>query len=129
MVFGMKLRLPTTDYVVDLGDQPHGIHHYAQQHLKVAGDRMKARYDRLATSAVLQEGDKLWSCPDQSKFTQAPVPDKAITRMNDVDFRIQQHPNAKIVVHLDRLAPYLGPALDKERKRLSSVKDLWTAAT
>ena len=32
-----------------------------------------------------------------------------ITRINDVVYRVQRHPRAKMmVVHLDRLAPYLG---------------------
>jgi hypothetical protein len=74
MVFGRELHLPcdllfrvppdkeqsTTDNVVDLEDRLHDIHHYARQHLKVASDRMKARYDRLGNSEGFQEGDKLW---------------------------------------------------------------------
>jgi hypothetical protein len=32
-----------------------------------------------------------------------------MTRINNVIYRIQRHPRAKMmVVHLDRLAPYLG---------------------
>jgi hypothetical protein len=39
---------------------------------------------------------------------------KVITRMNNVVFRIQCHPRAMlVVVHLDRLAPYLGATLDE----------------
>jgi hypothetical protein len=30
------------------------------QHLKVANDRMKARYDQLANSTGFQEGDRVW---------------------------------------------------------------------
>jgi hypothetical protein len=33
------------------------IHHYARQHVKLASDRMKAHYGRLANSAGFQEGD------------------------------------------------------------------------
>jgi hypothetical protein len=72
MVFGRELRLPcdllfgapsdkkqcTTNFVADIVDRLHDIHHYARQHLKVASDRMKARYDRLANSAGLQ-GDQV----------------------------------------------------------------------
>jgi hypothetical protein len=71
MVFGRELRLPcdllfgappdkeqsTTDYVADLAERLHDTHHYARRHLRVASDRMKARYDRLANSAGFQEGD------------------------------------------------------------------------
>jgi hypothetical protein len=40
---------------------------------------------------------------------------KFITRINDVVYRIQRHPRARmIVVHFDRLAPYLGAALDEQ---------------
>lgn len=37
--------------VVDLLDRRHDIHYLAHQHLKMAGDRKKARYDRLANFA------------------------------------------------------------------------------
>jgi hypothetical protein len=72
MVFGRELRLPsdlmfgappdkmsTTDYTTDLVVRLHDIHHFARQHLRVASDRMKARYDRLANSAGYQEGDSV----------------------------------------------------------------------
>jgi hypothetical protein len=65
MVFGRELRLPcdllfgapphkeqsTADDAADLVERLHDIHHYARQHLKVASDRMKARYDCLASLA------------------------------------------------------------------------------
>jgi hypothetical protein len=51
---------PTTDHVEDLVDHLHDIHHYARQHLKLANDRMKTRYDKLANSAGYHEGDRVW---------------------------------------------------------------------
>jgi hypothetical protein len=68
MVFGRELRLPcdllfgappdkeqsTTDYVADLVERLH------DRHLRVASDRMKVRYDRLANLAGFQEGDRVW---------------------------------------------------------------------
>jgi len=74
MVFGREIRLPgryddrgtthkeqsTTDYTADLVERLHDIHHFARQHLKIASDRMKARYDQLANSDVYQEGDRVW---------------------------------------------------------------------
>jgi hypothetical protein len=39
-----------TDYVADIVDQLHDIHHYAHKDVKVASDRMKASYDHLANS-------------------------------------------------------------------------------
>jgi hypothetical protein len=57
-----------TDYMMDIMDQLHDIHHYAHQHLKVASDRMKAHYDRLANSTGLQKGDQVWLyCPMQTR--------------------------------------------------------------
>jgi hypothetical protein len=62
LVFGRELRLscdllfgappdkerPTTDHVAELVDHLHDIHDYARRHLKLASDRMKTRYDKLA---------------------------------------------------------------------------------
>jgi hypothetical protein len=45
---------------MDLVHRLHDIRHYAPQHFKVASDRMKARYDRLANSTGFQEGNKVW---------------------------------------------------------------------
>jgi hypothetical protein len=43
-----------TDYEAKLAERLHDIHHFARHHLKVASDRVKARYDRLANSAGFQ---------------------------------------------------------------------------
>jgi hypothetical protein len=50
---------PTIDHAADLVDRVHDIHNYADQHLKMASGKMKARYDRLANSAGYQEGEQL----------------------------------------------------------------------
>jgi hypothetical protein len=42
-----------------LVDHLHDIHNYARQHLKLACDRMEARYDRLANFAGYHENDKV----------------------------------------------------------------------
>jgi len=53
-----------------------------------------------------QESHKLQTCWEG--------PYNIIIRMNDVIYRIQRHPKAKMtVVHLDRLAPYLGATRDE----------------
>jgi hypothetical protein len=46
------------DYVMDLIDRLHDIHHYACQHLKMNNDRMKGCYDFFFSSVGFQEGDK-----------------------------------------------------------------------
>jgi len=74
MVFGRELRLPcdlmfgappdkeqsTMDYTAATVERLHNIHHFARQHLKMASDRMKARYDQLANLAGFQVGDRVW---------------------------------------------------------------------
>jgi hypothetical protein len=74
MVFGRELRLPChlmfgappdkgqsmMDYSADLAERLRDNHNFARQHLKVASDRMKARYDQLAKSTDFQEGDRVW---------------------------------------------------------------------
>jgi hypothetical protein len=74
LVFGRELRLlcdllfgvhpdkerTTTNYAADLVDHLHDIHNYDRQHLKLASDRMKTRYDKVANSAGYQEGHRVW---------------------------------------------------------------------
>jgi hypothetical protein len=82
---------------------------------------MKARYDQLANSAGFQEGDRVWLYRPIRKRGKSPKlqtcwegPYTIITRINDVVYRIQRHSWAKMmVVHLDRLAPYLGTTWDE----------------
>jgi len=132
MVFGRVPRLPcdlmfgappdraqsTTDYTADLVERLHDIHP-ARQHLKVASDRMKARYDQLANSAGYQEGESVavTSYPEERRSLKLQSYWEGtynINRINDVIYGIQRHPRAKMmVVHLDTLAPYLGAIRDE----------------
>jgi hypothetical protein len=108
-----QTRKSTTDYVADLEERLHDTHHYARRHLRVASDRMKACYDRLANSAGFQEGDRVWLYRPTRTRGRSPKlqsawegPYKVINRINDVVYRIQRHPRSRMmVVHLDRLAP------------------------
>jgi hypothetical protein len=73
-VFGQEVRLPcdllfgespdkerpTIDYEANLVDHLLNIHNYARQHLRLASDWMKTRYDRLANCAGYHEGDRMW---------------------------------------------------------------------
>jgi hypothetical protein len=136
MVFGRKLRLPcdllfgappdkeqsTTDYVADLVERQHDTHHYARPYLRVASDRMKVRYDSLANSAGFQDGDRVWLYRPTRTRGRSPKlqsawkgPYKVITGINDDVYRIQRHPRSRMmVVHLDRLPPYLGATRDEQ---------------
>ena len=135
MIFGRELRLPcvlmfgaspdkeqsVTDYAADLVERLRVTHHFARQHLEVASDRMKARYDQLANTAGFQEGEIVWLYRTIRKRGKSPKlqtcmegPYTITTTINDVVYRIQRHSRAKIlVVHLDRLAPYLGATRDE----------------
>jgi hypothetical protein len=135
MVFGRELHLPcdlmfgvppdreqsVTSYAADLVERLHDIHHFTRQHLKVASDRMKEPCDQLANSAGFQEGNRVWLyCPTRKRGKSPKLqvcwegPYIITTRINDVIYRIQWRPRAKMmVVHLDRLAPYLGASRDE----------------
>jgi hypothetical protein len=105
-VFGRELRLPcdllfgippdkeqpTTDLAADLVDHLHDIHHYAHQHLKLASDQMKTRYNKLANSTSYNEGNRMWlyrpiRTKGKSPKLHTPLwqgPYKVVTRINDV---------------------------------------------
>jgi hypothetical protein len=135
LVFGRELRLPcdlmfgappdkgqsVMAYAAELAERLRDTHMFARQHLQVASDRMKARYDQLANSADFQERDRVWLYRPIRKRGKSPKlqtcwegPYTVITRINDVVYRVQRSPRAKMmVVHLDRLAPYLGATRDE----------------
>jgi hypothetical protein len=77
---------------------------------------MKAHYDQLAKLAGFQVGNRVWLYRPTQRRGKSPKmqtcwegPYLIITLINDVIYRIQWHSRAKMmVVHLDRLAPYLG---------------------
>jgi hypothetical protein len=86
---------PTIDHVADLVDQLHNIHNYAHQHLKLASDRMKAYYDRLAKSAGSQEGEQVWLYSPTCTKGKSPKlqllwkgPYRVVTQINNVMYRI-----------------------------------------
>ena len=134
MVFEQELHLPcglmfgapsdkeqsTTDYAADIVKWLHDIHQIALQHLNVGRGRMKARYKQLVNSAGFQEGNRVWlyspaqktgKSPKLQKFWECPY--ITINRINIIIYRIKQHSRAKmIVIHLDRLAPYMEATQD-----------------
>jgi hypothetical protein len=75
---------------------------------------MKARCYRLVNYAGFEEGDKVWLYRPTRTRGKLPKlqpswegPYKVITQINDVVYRIQRHPGAKIMAeHLKTLAPY-----------------------
>jgi hypothetical protein len=45
-------------------DHLHDMHSYAREHLKLPSDRMRTRYDRLATYVGYHEDDNVALSPD-----------------------------------------------------------------
>lgn len=100
----------------------YDIHHFAHQHEKVASNRIRNHYDQLANVAGFQEGNRVWLYRPTRKRGKSPKlqtcwegPYLITTQINAVIYWIQQHPRTKMmVVHLDRLVPYLGGTRDEK---------------
>jgi hypothetical protein len=80
-------------------DHLHDIHIYAREHLKLASDRMKTRYDKLANSTGFHEDDRVWLYRPTRKKGKSPKlqpscedPYKVINRINNDVYRIQKNP-------------------------------------
>jgi hypothetical protein len=77
--------------------------------------QVEARQNRLIDSTVWLYRPTRTSGRSPKLQSSWEGPYKGITRINDVVYRIQRHPRLRmIVVHLDRLAPYLGAAWDEQ---------------
>jgi hypothetical protein len=135
LLFGRELRLPsdllfgtpsnkerpTIELAANLVDHLRDIHNYARQHLRLASNRMKTRYDKMANCAGYHEGDRVWLYrPTRTKGRSPKLqsawegPYKIIKRINDVVYKIQRNPRSRMmVVHLDRLAPYCRATRDE----------------
>jgi hypothetical protein len=61
--------------VADLVDHIHDINNYARQHLKLASDQMKTRYDKLANYAGYHEDDSMapLSNPHKGEIAQTQI--------------------------------------------------------
>jgi hypothetical protein len=118
LTFGSPARVPkdVTSHVDQLQEAMHTIHDLTRTHILVASDRMKTRYELKANTAGFRERDLVWLFNHQWKKDRCPKlqpsweePFIVVKRINDVVYRIQGHPRAKMkVVHLDRLTPYAG---------------------
>ena len=129
VIFGRDLRLPVdlllsrpeeevlssaVDYTGDLCEKLKRVHHYARNHLKLASDRMKQRYDLFQSGSSLPAGDPVWFHNPQRKKGLSPKlqrpwqwPYVVTKRINDLVYRIQLGPNRKSkMVHRNRLWHY-----------------------
>lgn len=136
ILFGKELRLPcdlkfgspeneqmdVEDYAYRLREKLLAIHEIARERIQLASDRMKARYDVNASNSGFYEGDRVWLYNPQRKKGISPKltpawegPYTVVKRINDVVYRIQRSPKAKMkVVHLDRLMIYHGDNSDRD---------------
>ncbi|KAJ8913050.1 hypothetical protein NQ315_006551 [Exocentrus adspersus] len=130
VVFGAELRLPI-DLISDRPKKEEGVNNYishlkdrlklthveVRQKMRIESDRMKTRYDLRANTGGFQVGEKVWlynpkrtkgKSPKLQKSWEGPY--TVVTRLNDVVYRIQKNPQAKMkIVHIDRLTPYQEP--------------------
>jgi hypothetical protein len=145
-VFGRELRLPydllfrappdkerpTVDHAENLVDHLQDNHNYARQRLKLASDRVKSRHDGLANCACYHEGDAVWlyrrTRTKGKSLKLQPLwegPYRVVTGINVAVYRIQRNSRSRrMVVQLDRLAPYQGTARD-ERLQGGSSGSSW----
>ncbi|KAJ8912767.1 hypothetical protein NQ315_016724 [Exocentrus adspersus] len=130
IVFGAELRLPidlisdrpkkeegVNNYISHLQDRLQLTHAEVRQKMRIESDRMKTRYDLRANTGGFQVGEKVWlynpkrtkgKSPKLQKSWEGPY--TVVTRLNDVVYRIQKNPQAKMkIVHIDRLTPYQEP--------------------
>ncbi|XP_018563442.1 protein NYNRIN-like [Anoplophora glabripennis] len=134
VIFGTGLRLPIdliinrpqqeeslNDYLSHLKHRIKLVHEEVREKLKMESDRMKTRYDLRANSSGFQENEKVWLYNPKRTKGKSPKLQKSwegpytiVTRINDVVYRIQRSPQAKMnIVHLDRLTPYQEGHADK----------------
>ncbi|KAJ8921336.1 hypothetical protein NQ315_002950 [Exocentrus adspersus] len=130
VVFGTELRLPidlisdrpkkeegVNNYISHLQDRLKLTHAEVRQKMRIESDRMKTRYDLRSNTGGFQVGEKVWlynpkrtkgKSPKLQKSWEGPY--TVVTRLNDVVYRIQKNPPAKMkIVHIDRLTPYQEP--------------------
>ncbi|KAJ8911021.1 hypothetical protein NQ315_016590 [Exocentrus adspersus] len=117
-VFGAELRLPidlisdrpkkeegVDNYISHLQDRLKLTHAEVRQKLKLESDRMKTRYDLRANTGVFQVGEKVWLYNPKRTKVKSPKLQKSwegpyiiVTRLNDVVYRIQKNPQAKMKI-------------------------------
>ncbi|KAJ8912596.1 hypothetical protein NQ315_000465 [Exocentrus adspersus] len=130
VVFGAELRLPidlisdrpkkeegVNNYISHLQDRLKLTHAEIRQKMRIESDRMKTRYDLRANTGGFQVGEKVWLYNPKRTKGKSPKLQKSwegpyivVTRLNDVVYRIQKNPQAKMkIVHIHRLTPYQEP--------------------
>lgn len=120
MIFGRPSDTPSVppgpEYARRLQDRLEVAHHFAREQLQAAGVRQKRNYDLRARGRHFIAGELVWIFSPKRKRGRCPKldshwlgPCQVLERIGEVVYRVQLPPRGrKVVLHRDRLAPYLG---------------------
>ncbi|GFT26238.1 retrovirus-related Pol polyprotein from transposon 412 [Trichonephila clavipes] len=118
LLFGRSPDTPSSpeEYVQNLQARFEDVHNLARERINLRTEKMKTRYDTIATGHQFKEGDKVWFYNPTLRKGLSPKlqshwdgPYTILKIINDVVIRIRKSTNSKPrVVHYDRLAPYYG---------------------
>ncbi|XP_058864420.1 uncharacterized protein LOC131706752 [Acipenser ruthenus] len=107
---------PGPEYARRLQDRLESAHSFARDQLQAAGVRQKRNYDLRVRGRHFTAGELVWVFSPKRQRGRCPKLDShwlgpchVLERIGDVAYRVQlPHRGRKVVLHRDRLAPYLG---------------------
>ena len=110
-----------SQYVCDLQRRLKAVHSFARSTASLHHNRRKRRCDLYADTSRFEPGDRVLMANPQRKKGVCPRltnlwegPYTVCSRRNDVLYRLQKSPRSQPkLVHLDRLRPYHGVAIDQ----------------
>uniref|UniRef100_A0A1B0DGB3 RNA-directed DNA polymerase n=1 Tax=Phlebotomus papatasi TaxID=29031 RepID=A0A1B0DGB3_PHLPP len=135
MVLGRDVRLPLDlrcgrppngdpelPYVEGLRQRMCDIHQQGRRNLVASAGMAKDYYDRQHRLLTFLEGQDVWLYNPQRKKGRSPKlqsdwegPYQVSQRINDVVYRIRKESRGRPrIVHVNRLAPYKGPEVDRD---------------
>lgn len=109
---------PGLDYLHRLQNHMDTVHAVARENLAQAGFRQKKAYDAYGKGREFQEGERVWVFNPRRKKGRCPKLDSAwegpcliLQKISEVVYKVKLRTRQRVVVlHRDRLAPYLGSA-------------------
>jgi hypothetical protein len=113
-VAGTDISAPA-DYVQRLSENMAVAHESARGYLQHSSEYQKRYYDIGTSKPKFAVGDQVWLftprrkkglSPKLQKYWQGPF--KVITKLSEVVYRVKRDQHAPMVVHANRLKPYVG---------------------